>query len=94
MTTQMPACKWRLSSWLLHQPLRIFAATNKQKGDKTMLVIIAKCFRATLATAMTPAISMETAVQDNRYKIMTVLVATVSQERSQPIITRNRDFFS
>ena len=68
MTTQMPPCEWRLSSWLLHQPLRIFAATNKQKGDKAMLlVIIAKCFRATLATAMTPAISMETAVQDNRF---------------------------
>ena len=67
MTTQMPTCEWRLSSWLLHQPLWIFAATNKQKGDKTMLVVsIAKCFRATLATAMTPAISMETAVQDNR----------------------------
>ena len=66
MTTQMPTCEWRLSSWLLYQPLWIFAATNKQKGDKSMLVIIAKCFRATLATAMTPAISMETAVQDNR----------------------------
>ena len=62
----MPTCKWRLSSWLLHQPLWIFAATNKQKGDKTMLESIAKCFRATPATAMTPAISMETAVQDNR----------------------------